>query len=745
MVKLKLYYSLCGIIAFILASCTDVDIMMPKGPKGDAGLSAYEVWKEKVLDGTIKWSSKEVEIADFFKYLKGADGKDGVDGKSAYDQWKEMIAQGNVDDPHNSDSKWDKSKNSVQDFWKFLTGASGEDGQTPHVGENGHWYIGDKDTGIASRGENGKDGKDGKDAVPPTVTIGANGNWFVNGTDTGKSAKGVDGKDGKDGRTPSVTIGENGHWYIDGKDSGKASVGKDGKSPEVAIGQNGHWYINGKDTGVSAYGKDGKNGVNGTNGTNGANGTNGKSAYELWKEYISKGDVDDPHNPGEKWPASKNTLNDFWSFLSGKDGKDGADGKPGEMGKPGAEVVIVLGVPNVVAQYSQSEYGEYVRTTDGGVLYKVYDEQGQVAPKATVKGMPGINPDKVYTADDKGEFVVPKEDLPEIQDVESRWGVTKEVTIAGKEPKASARNTYVPNRVHMRMVTTGSSSYSLSNYQGLYFYIQRKLNPQDEWQNIPSYLPYSGSMQLAAYRVSDGKDPKTIMKDKKIYASHGTSSSSNNYYSYYADARRFVEKNPGNFKNNQSDFWDGTDVYYTVVSEREYYGENVQWNGTCLLAPYQMGPILKKLKLKSISSGDEPNFASAEGEFDFSHIDFTRIYKYYSTRKVGENGVEYVTPNVYTKEEALKLKIAYIYFSYSSSAGNQTSSSNQNQSSNQEPGFKAFAPFLNSTISIENSSDCYFYEYTFGTLKRGTGENKFVVVPGSSDYKFPEVEVTYEP
>lgn len=53
--------------------------------------------------------------------------------------------------------------------------------------------------------------------------------------------------------------------------------------------------------------------------------------------------------------------------------------------------------------------------------------------------MPGISAEKVYTADDKGEFIVPKEDLPEIQDINLRWGTVKEVTIAGKEPQQSAK------------------------------------------------------------------------------------------------------------------------------------------------------------------------------------------------------------------------------------------------------------------------------------------------------------------
>ena len=424
-------------------SCTDVDITMPKGPKGDTGLSAYEFWKEKVTDGTIDWPKNEVEVTDFFKYLKGKDGKNGVDGKSAYEVWKEQIATGNVDDPHNPGNKWEPNKNTISDFWKFLTGATGENGQTPHIGDNGNWWIGDVDTNVPARGKDGKPGEPGKDAEPPVVTIGANGNWFIDGVDTGKPSKGEDGKDGK---TPTVTIGANNNWFIDGKDTGKPAVGKDGKSPEVAIGENGNWWIDGKDTGKPAYGKKGDNGksayelwkeevaagyagtgpkvkdpknptedwpqdkvsqadfweflrgadgksayeiwkekvLDGTidwpknevevtdffkylKGKDGKNGVDGKSAYEVWKEQIATGNVDDPHNPGNKWEPNKNTISDFWKFLTGATGENGQtphigdngnwwigdvdtnvpargkDGKPGEPGKDAEPPVVTIG------------------------------------------------------------------------------------------------------------------------------------------------------------------------------------------------------------------------------------------------------------------------------------------------------------------------------------------------------------------------------------------------------------------
>lgn len=69
-----------------------------------------------------------------------------------------------------------------------------------------------------------------------------------------------------------------------------------------------------------------------------------------------------------------------------------------------------------------------------------------------------------------------------------------------------------------------------------------------------------------------------------------------------------------------------------------------------------MGPTLKTLKLKIISNGEAPSFSSAEGELDFSKIDFTRIYKSSTTRVVKENGMDYVEPIAYTEEEASKLK-----------------------------------------------------------------------------------------
>ena len=129
-----------------------------------------------------------------------------------------------------------------------VQGFKGEPGITPHIGDNGHWWIGDYDTGVTAGGTstgeggagivsiertygdgspgttdiytitlsdettydisvyNGKDGVVGKDGTNGiTPNIGANGNWWVGDTDTGVFAGGTagkDGEDGEDGKTP---------------------------------------------------------------------------------------------------------------------------------------------------------------------------------------------------------------------------------------------------------------------------------------------------------------------------------------------------------------------------------------------------------------------------------------------------------------------------------------------------------------------------------------------------------------
>lgn len=123
----------------------------------------------------------------------------------------------------------------------------------PYIGENGNWFVNNKDTGVPATGpagQNGTDGTDGANGNNPT--IGENGNWWLGNTDTGIPATGAAGENGTNGETPF--IGQNGNWWIGDVDTG---IQAEGKTPEITIGSNGNWYINGEDTGLPSKGEDG--------------------------------------------------------------------------------------------------------------------------------------------------------------------------------------------------------------------------------------------------------------------------------------------------------------------------------------------------------------------------------------------------------------------------------------------------------------------------------------------------------
>lgn len=133
-------------------------------------------------------------------------------------------------------------------------GTPGQQGTTPHIGANRHWYIGDLDTGIVAEGQDGEDGDDGV-----TPRIGDNKHWYIGDIDTGIVAE---GEDGQDGHTPF--IGTNGNWWIGETDTGVRAAGEDGEDGTTPhIGSNLHWWIGTVDTGIVAQGQDGYTPVKG--------------------------------------------------------------------------------------------------------------------------------------------------------------------------------------------------------------------------------------------------------------------------------------------------------------------------------------------------------------------------------------------------------------------------------------------------------------------------------------------------
>lgn len=223
----------------------------------------------------------------------------------------------------------------------FMASLVGPQGDSPTIGSNGHWWVGDTDTGVVARGDTGTHGSDvtvtsaavpGTDEHPNggvklTITetvydatgaasqvntiektiwngntgptgpqgtaphIGDNGHWYVGDMDTGVNAKGdkgdglkIDGSVPTYADLPTLTAADMGKTYLVNADgrlyfwsgtawpasgAGLLIKGEDGITPN--IGANGHWWIGTTDTGVQAQGEDGAPGTPGAD---------GKSAYE---------------------------------------------------------------------------------------------------------------------------------------------------------------------------------------------------------------------------------------------------------------------------------------------------------------------------------------------------------------------------------------------------------------------------------------------------------------------------------
>lgn len=190
-----------SILDTILAACikaTEEAREVVDVHRGPRGYSAYEVAVENGFEGTEE------------EWLLS------LQGKSAYEIAVELGYEG-------TEEQWIAS----------LKGEDGDPGTTPHIGQNGDWFIGETDTGVLARGTNGV-----------TPHIGNNGHWFIGDTDTNVVAEGHDGAPGQNGAP--------------GQDGADGIDGTDGITPH--IGANGNWYIGDDDTEVPATGPAGQDG-----------------------------------------------------------------------------------------------------------------------------------------------------------------------------------------------------------------------------------------------------------------------------------------------------------------------------------------------------------------------------------------------------------------------------------------------------------------------------------------------------
>ena len=217
-------------------------------------------------------------------------------------------------------------------------GIPGADGLTPTIGENGNWWLGNYDTGVAAVAQNGRDGVDGKDG-----SAGIDGK---NGRD------GMDGKDGKDAITPKFLY-NNGMIYVsydnevswdllveidkliedgkDGKDGVSIISSKINEEGELVI----HYSTGNSENLGNVVGKDGVNGKDGTNGENGQNGISVTSC-----SINDKGELVISYSDGRNETIGRVVGTDGEDGTDGKDGTDGTNGSDGVNGKDGISVTF---------------------------------------------------------------------------------------------------------------------------------------------------------------------------------------------------------------------------------------------------------------------------------------------------------------------------------------------------------------------------------------------------------------------
>lgn len=436
-------------VALLATACGDAKVTMPPGPDGDRGndgLTAYHLWKEALKQGTVTdWDANKDTEADFAKYLQGRDGadgtngKDGKDGESAYAMWKRMVETGQVDDPHNKGQKWPATKTTVQDFWKFLTGGTGESGQVPSISDDGYWVVGGVKTKYKARGNKGAAGKD---ADAPLVEI-ENGMWKINGVVTNHRAEATDGTNGTNGTSPTLTINDQGMWVINGNPTTTRAKAQDGSDVEITISDGGNWFINGNDSGIKAFGEKGDPGIDGQD---------GKSAFQLWQEYIKGGKVNNPHNPKEKWPETKNTEADFWEFLSGYNEV--------EVEKNTGYVIRPLRMGTSVIDGQTHE--EYHDRTWGRAYYRLFKDGKPVGKGYEVSQVVGLKKNwsdepadagTKFVTDQDGVFYVPASYLPNHKPEAERKGAAK-VKAPNSETLVDSKPMTLLNSINVRLKIT---------------------------------------------------------------------------------------------------------------------------------------------------------------------------------------------------------------------------------------------------------------------------------------------------
>ena len=138
-----------------VVAAVDTPLVVIEGPKGDPGKDGHSPVVTATKSGeTTTISVDGAAIAAVEDGADGAPGKDGPTGAAGKDGHSPVVTATKAGKT-TTISVDGAAIATVEDGADGKPGAAGADGITPHIGDNGNWYIGDDDTGKPSRGEQG--------------------------------------------------------------------------------------------------------------------------------------------------------------------------------------------------------------------------------------------------------------------------------------------------------------------------------------------------------------------------------------------------------------------------------------------------------------------------------------------------------------------------------------------------------------------------------------------------------------
>ena len=163
----------------------------------------------------------------------------------------------------------------VNDLDLKVESGGGGVGITPHIGDNGNWWIGDTDTLKPARGEQGLQGVRGERGLQGER--GAQGERGIQGLQGVQGLQGLPGVKGDAGAK-----GEQGERGLQGLQGARGLQGERGlPGADGAKGDKGEQGERGLTGAKGDKGSDGLDGKDGLPGAKGVDGKDGKSAYQI--------------------------------------------------------------------------------------------------------------------------------------------------------------------------------------------------------------------------------------------------------------------------------------------------------------------------------------------------------------------------------------------------------------------------------------------------------------------------------